>query len=29
MHFLAQAAFRANAQTIADEKHADHQLWID
>ena len=29
MHFLAQAAFRANAQAIADKKHADHQLRID
>lgn len=29
MHLLAQATFRANAQTIADEKHTDHQFWID
>ncbi|OAI26419.1 hypothetical protein A1351_14905 [Methylosinus sp. R-45379] len=28
MHFLAQAAFRTNAQAVADKKHADHQLRI-
>lgn len=29
MHFLAQAAFGADAVAVADDEHADHQLGID
>ncbi len=29
MNVLAQATLRANPVAVADEQHADHQLWID
>ena len=29
MHLLAQAAFRADAEQVADQQHPEHQLWIN
>lgn len=29
MHLLAQAAFGADAEAIADERHPDHQLRVN
>ena len=29
MHFLAEPAFRADAEAIADQQHPDYQLRVD
>ena len=29
MHFLTQASLGADAQAVADQQHADHQLGVD
>jgi hypothetical protein len=29
MDLVAQAALRPNAHAVADDQHADHQLWIN